>query len=77
MNVEHPTIYRWVQHYAPQIDKKFQWYWDNSTGTGAWHLDETYIKTNGTWAYLHRGADSKRGYAGFLSLTASGLPFSK
>lgn len=26
VNVDHTTIYRWVQHYAPQIDKKLRWY---------------------------------------------------
>ena len=31
VNVDHTTIYRWVQRYAPQMDKKLRWYWRNST----------------------------------------------
>ncbi|SUD99031.1 Transposase IS66 family [Providencia rettgeri] len=59
VNVDHTTIYRWVQHYAPQMDKKLRWYWHSSTGARTWHLDETYIKINGKWAYLYRAVDSK------------------
>ncbi|EIC83144.1 transposase, IS6 family protein [Serratia sp. M24T3] len=31
-------------------------------GTGVslpWHLDETYVKVNGRWAYLYRAVDSR------------------
>ncbi len=59
VNVEHTSVYRWVQRCAPQMDKKLRWYWHNSTGARTWHLDETYIKINGKWAYLYRAVDSK------------------
>lgn len=27
VNVEHSTIYRWVQRYAPEMEKRLRWYW--------------------------------------------------
>lgn len=59
--VDHSTIYRWVQKYAPELDKRTSWY--RRTGyleSGSWRVDETYIKVGGTWCYLYR-ALSKRG----------------
>lgn len=31
VNVDHTTIYRWVQRYAPEIEKRLRWYWRNPT----------------------------------------------
>ena len=43
--VDHSTIYRWVQKYAPELDKKTRWYrqvpdWQ----ARSWRVDETYIR---------------------------------
>ena len=43
--VDHTTIYRWVQKYAPELDKQTRWYrqipdWQASS----WRVDETYIR---------------------------------
>ncbi|MDP0907594.1 IS6 family transposase, partial [Klebsiella pneumoniae] len=27
VNVDHTTIYRWVQRYAPEMEKRLRWYW--------------------------------------------------
>ncbi len=27
VNVDHSTIYRWVQRYAPEMEKRLRWYW--------------------------------------------------
>lgn len=59
VNVDHTTIYRWVQRYAPEIEKRLRWYWRNPSRFCSWHLDETYIKVNGRWAYLYRAFDSR------------------
>ncbi|HAT1179973.1 TPA: IS6-like element IS1628 family transposase [Corynebacterium striatum] len=53
--VDHTTIYRWVQKYAPELDKKTRWYrqvpdWQASS----WRVDETYIRVGGKWCYLYR-----------------------
>ncbi|VGK66033.1 transposase for IS26 [Klebsiella pneumoniae] len=26
VNVDHSTIYRWVQRYAPEMEKRLRWY---------------------------------------------------
>ena len=31
VNVDHTTIYRWVQRYAPEIEKRLRWYWRHPT----------------------------------------------
>ncbi|MGT5635668.1 IS6 family transposase, partial [Escherichia coli] len=46
VNVDHTTIYRWVQRYAPEIEKRLRWYWRNPTDLSSWHIDETYVKVN-------------------------------
>ncbi|KTQ46874.1 IS6 family transposase [Enterobacter cancerogenus] len=59
VNVDHSTLYRWVQRYAPEMEKRLRWYGRNPSGFCSWRLDETYIKVNGRWAYLYRAVDSK------------------
>ncbi len=59
VNVNHTTIYRWVQRYAPEIEKRLRWYWRNPTHLGTWHIDETYVKVNGRWSYLYRAVDQR------------------
>lgn len=59
VNVDHATIYRWVQRYALLIQEKLKWYWRPRFG-GNWKVDETYIKVKGKWVYLYR-AVNKRG----------------
>jgi len=54
INVDHSTIYRWVQRYALEIEKRLRWYWRNPTDLDSWHMDETYIKVKGRWTYLYR-----------------------
>ncbi|MEN1933977.1 IS6-like element IS26 family transposase [Escherichia coli] len=59
VNVDHSTIYRWVQRYAPEMEKRLRWYWRNPSDLCPWHMDETYVKVNGRWAYLYRAVDSR------------------
>ncbi len=28
LEVDHTTLYRWVQHYAPEMEKRLRWYWN-------------------------------------------------
>ncbi len=54
--VDHTTLYRWVQYYAPEMEKRLRWYWKPSMGR-SWRVDETYVKVKGKWAYLYRAID--------------------
>ncbi|WP_419420449.1 IS6 family transposase [Legionella sp. D16C41] len=55
LSVDHTTIYRWVQYYAPELKKRLDWY--NQRYSRRWHLDETYVKVKGEWKYLYRAID--------------------
>ena len=56
--VDHTTLYRWVQHYAPEMEKHLRWYWKPSMGY-SWRVDETYVKVKVKWAYLYRTIDNR------------------
>ncbi len=53
IDVDHTTLYRWVQQYAPEIEKRLRWYYKPSSGE-SWKADETYVKVKGQWKYLYR-----------------------
>ncbi|EPZ4725944.1 IS6 family transposase, partial [Shigella flexneri] len=46
VNVDHSTIYSWVQRYAPEMEKRLRSYWRNPSDLCPWHMDETYVKVN-------------------------------
>src|SRR3546814_15070458 len=52
-------LYRWVQCYAPEMEKRLRWFWRRGVDP-SWRLDETYVKVRGKWTYLYRAVD-KRG----------------
>ena len=56
--VDHSTIYRWVQNYAPEIEKRLRWQSRRPRST-SWKVDETYVKVRGRWAYLYRALDKE------------------
>ena len=55
--LDHTTIYRWVQEYAPEISKRIKSYLKR-TGD-SWKVDETYVKIKGFWYYLYRAIDKE------------------
>ncbi len=59
VSVDHTTITRWTQRYAPEIEKRLRWSWRRPRST-RWRVDETYVKVRGRWADLYRAVD-KRG----------------
>ena len=54
--VDHSTIYRWVQHFAPEMEKRLRWQWRRPQSR-SWRIDETDVKVRGKWAYLYRAVD--------------------
>ncbi len=53
---DHTTIWRWVQQYAPELNKRCRR--ELKPTNGSWRVDETYIRVAGTWTYLYRAVDS-------------------
>src|SRR3546814_20148097 len=56
--VDHTTIYRWVQCYAPEMEKRLRWFWRRGFDP-SWRLDETYVKARGKWPYLYLAVDKR------------------
>jgi transposase-like protein len=57
LGVDHSTVFRWVQRYAPEINKRIRPHLKMS-GT-SYRVDETYIKVGKTSKYLYRAVDKK------------------
>ncbi len=57
LRVDHSTIYRWVQRYAPELEKRCRPHL--KACNDSWKVDETYIKIKKTWMYLYRAVDSE------------------
>jgi transposase-like protein len=55
VDVSHTIILRWVQHYAPEFEKRWSRY-ARPAGT-SWRVDETYIRVGGRWTYLYGAVD--------------------
>lgn len=53
--VDHTTVFRWVQRYAPEINKLIRPHLKLS-GT-SYRVDETYIKVGKEYKYLYRAVD--------------------
>lgn len=53
--IDHTTIFRWIQAYAGQLEKRLRPHLKLSNGS--WRVDETYIKVKGRWTYLYRAVD--------------------
>lgn len=64
LGVDHTTIYRWVQKYSPELEKRVK---PHLSRIGkSWRVDETYIKVKGKWKYLYRAIDSKGNTIDFM-----------
>src|SRR5436309_13667328 len=54
LNVDHSTVFRWVQRYAPEINRQHL----KMSGT-SYRVDETYIKVGKACKYLYRAVDKE------------------
>src|SRR3954451_6662845 len=64
VTVDHTTIFRCVQTYAPEIEKRIRPHL--RTSNGSWRVDETCVRVNGRWTYLYRAVDSRGQTIDFL-----------
>jgi transposase-like protein len=64
LSIDHTTIYRWVQQYAPEIKKRCRPHL--KVCNDSWKVDETYIKVKKLWTYLYRAVDSEENTLEFL-----------
>jgi transposase, IS6 family len=55
VEVDPSTLFRWVQRYAPELEKRVRWY--QGYRVTSWRVDETYVKVGGKWKYLFRAVD--------------------
>jgi transposase-like protein len=55
VEVDHVTIYRWVQRFTPLLAEAAR---PCRHGVGdRWQVDETYVKVAGHWRYVYRAID--------------------
>jgi len=64
LTVDHSTVYRWVQAYAPELDRRCRIHLKSTNDS--WRVDETYIKVKGQWKYLYRAVDSSGNTLDFM-----------
>ncbi len=67
LSVDHVTIFRWVQRYAPEINKRIRPHL--KLAGASYRIDETYVKVGREWKYLYRALDKEGQTIDFL-LTA-------
>src|SRR5437763_11031031 len=56
LSIDPSTIWRWVQRYAPELNKRIRR--ELKPTNGSWRTDETYVRVAGRWTYLYRAVDS-------------------
>src|SRR5438067_791242 len=68
LSVDHVTIWRWVQRYAPELSRRCRPELRNTNRS--WRVDETYCRVAGKWTYLfiylYRAVDSAGATIDFL-----------
>src|ERR1700675_2999030 len=64
LSVDHVTVWRWVQCYAPELDRRMRK--GLKATNDSWRVDETYVRVKGKWVYLYRAVDSEGATIDFL-----------
>ncbi len=53
--VDHTAIFRWIQSYAAELEKRLRPHL--RCCNGSWRVDETYVKIKVRWTYLYRSVE--------------------
>ena len=69
LTVDHTTIFRWVQTYSPQINKRIRPHL--KLAGASYRIDETYVKVGNSWKYLYHALDKDGNTIEFM-LSAKG-----
>jgi transposase-like protein len=64
VEVDHVTIWRWIQRYARELSRRCRFHLRRTNGS--WRVDETYLRVAGEWTYLYRAVDSTGDTIDFL-----------
>lgn len=64
VEVDHTTIFRWIQAFAVELEKRIRPHLRMSNGS--WRVDATNVKVKGRWMYLYRAVDSRGQTIDFL-----------
>lgn len=75
ISVSPSTIYRWVQHFVPEFEKR--WYRLRKRTGSSWRVDETYVRSDGVWHYQYRAVDKLGRSVDFLLQRGRGIEVAK
>jgi transposase-like protein len=75
LEVDHSTVFRWVQRYAPEINKRIRPHLKMS-GT-SYRVDETYIRVGKSCKYLYRAVDKEGQTIEFMLSAKRDVPAAK
>jgi transposase, IS6 family len=64
VEVDPTTIFRWIQAYAEELEKRIRP--PLRMSNGSWRVDETNVRVKGRWMYLYRAVDSRGQTIDFL-----------
>jgi IS6 family transposase len=70
VSVDHTTVFRWVQCYAPELGKRCRPLLKMTNDS--YRVDETSIKVKKQWHYLYRAVDSQGTTIDFMLSTTQG-----
>jgi transposase-like protein len=57
LSVDHTTVFRWIQRYAPEINRRMRPHLKMSSTS--YDIAETYVKVGKGWKYLYRAVDKE------------------